>query len=184
MKVLSGLDASHASKVNDVPSEGYGKGLGERIFVALAQALMPIAPGEPAVVSASGDLSVVSASADLLRSRVLANARVRPKHLLQAEEGEFVRVLAGVYVKQLRADAYTETGLWRLEPGAVIPAHGHRQDEECLVVSGSICYAGRTLFIGDFLAAAKDEYQGEITSINGALLLIRGELRGNRAAVS
>ena len=119
---------------------------------------------------------------DLLRVRILANAVARPKHLLQAEEGEFVRVLAGVYVKQLRADAHTETGLWRLDPGAIIPAHGHKHEEECLVISGSICYAGRTLFSGDFLGAAKDEHQGAITSVNGAVLLIRGELRGNKAA--
>ena len=134
------------------------------VFFMLAEALKPIAPHES------------------LRARVLANASERPKHLLQAEEGEFVRVLSGVYVKQLRADAETETGLWRLEPGAIIPDHGHRHEEECLVVSGSISYAGRTLVGGDFLGAAKNEHQGVITTATGAVLLIRGELRGNHAA--
>ena len=134
------------------------------IFIALAQALIPVAPR------------------DSLRARVLANAAARPTHLLQAEEGEFVRVLAGVYVKRLRADAHTETGLWRLDPGAIIPAHGHTHEEECLVLSGSISYAGHTLISGDFLGAAKNEQQSAITSVNGAMLLIRGELRGNKAA--
>lgn len=128
-------------------------------FFSLAQALKPIK------------------ASDSLRSRVLANASARPKHLLQAEEGQFVRVLSGVYVKQLRADEQTETGLWRLEPGAIIPAHGHKHEEECLVISGTINYAGRTLSSGDFLGAAKDEHQGVITTATGALLLIRGELR-------
>ena len=135
------------------------------IFVALAQALTPIAAHES------------------LRSRILTHATARPMHLVQAEEGEFVQVLAGVYVKQLRADATTETGLWRLDPGAIIPAHGHHCEEECLVVSGSINYAGRTLVGGDFLGAAKDEHQDVITTSAGAMLLIRGELRGNHAAV-
>ena len=134
------------------------------LFIQLAQALTPIAAN------------------DSLRSRVLANASARPKHLIHIEEGQFVCVLAGVYVKQLRKDAQTETGLWRLEPGAIIPAHGHKHEEECLVVSGNIEYAGRTLFSGDFLGAAKGDHQGEITSINGALLLIRSELRGNNVA--
>lgn len=135
------------------------------IFVELAQALTPIAAPES------------------LRARVLAHATARPMHLLQAEEGEFVQVLTGVYVKQLRADATTETGLWRLDPGAIIPAHGHQCEEECLVVSGSINYAGRTLIGGDFLGAAKNEHQGVITTTTGAMLLIRGELRGNHASV-
>lgn len=134
------------------------------LFIQLAQALTPIAAN------------------DSLRSRVLVNASARPKHLIHIEEGQFVCVLAGVYVKQLRKDAQTETGLWRLEPGAIIPAHGHKHEEECLVVSGSIEYAGRTLFSGDFLGAVKGDHQGEITSINGALLLIRSELRGNNVA--
>jgi len=129
------------------------------VFIGLAQALTPVKAN------------------DALRTRVLANATARPKHLLQTEEGEFVRVLAGVYVKQLRADDQTETGLWRLEPGAIIPAHGHKHEEECLVLSGSISYAGRMLSSGDFLGAAKNERQGAITSATGALLLIRGELR-------
>ena len=141
------------------------KGSRASIFVELAQALTPIAPSES------------------LRNRILTHATARPMHLLQAEEGEFVRVLAGVYVKQLRADATTETGLWRLDPGAIIPGHGHKCEEECLVVSGSIRYAGRTLISGDFLGAAVDEHQGVITTATGAMLLIRGELRGIHASV-
>ena len=129
------------------------------VFLGLAHALTPVKAD------------------DALRTRVLANATARPKHLLQTEEGEFVRVLTGVYVKQLRADGQTETGLWRLDPGAIIPAHGHKHEEECLVISGTISYAGRTLASGDFLGAAKDERQGAITTATGALLLIRGELR-------
>ncbi len=151
--------------MNHVKVQAKSQVSGASIFVELAQALTPVTPSES------------------LRSRILAHATARPMHLVQAEEGEFARVLAGVYVKQLRADALSETGLWRLEPGAIIPAHSHKCEEECLVVSGSINYAGRTLIGGDFLGAAKDEHQGVITTTTGAMLLIRGELRGNHASV-
>ena len=155
--------SSALSAPRDSDADAAGKD--SDVFLLLAQALIPSSPHES------------------LRARVLADARERPKHLLQAEEGQFVRVLSGVYVKQLRADAETETGLWRLEPGAIIPAHGHRHEEECLVVSGSISYSGRTLVGGDFLGAAKNEHQGVITTSTGAVLLIRGELRGNSTVV-
>ena len=162
MKVLQSGNhvMNHANTQANIEASGRAS-----IFVELAKALTPIAPTES------------------LRMRVLTHATQRPKHLLQAEEGEFVRVLAGVSVKQLRADSQTETGLWQLEPGAIIPAHGHKCEEECLVVSGSISYAGRTLLSGDFLVAGKNEHQGVITTATGAMLLIRGELRRTHAAV-
>jgi quercetin dioxygenase-like cupin family protein len=65
----------------------------------------------------------------------------------------------------------------RLAPGAIIPAHSHAHEEECLVLSGSIQYAGRTLYTGDFLGAAIGEHQSAIISPEGAMLLIRSELR-------
>ncbi len=132
---------------------------------------------EAALLALGSALTPIPASANL-RARVMANAAApRPLHLVQAEEGEFVRVLSGVYVKRLRFDAHTESGLWRLAPGAVIPAHSHAHEEECLVLSGSIQYVGRTLHTGDFLGAAMGDYQSEISSPEGAMLLIRSELR-------
>jgi quercetin dioxygenase-like cupin family protein len=110
-----------------------------------------------------------------LRNRIMAQTHARPGNLVQAEEGEFVRVLQGVYVKRLRADALSETSLWRLAPGAVIPAHGHSHDEECVVLSGGIRYLGRDLTAGDYLGAQTGEHQSAITSPDGAMLLIRGE---------
>ena len=112
-----------------------------------------------------------------LRERVMSSLMPRPSLLVQAEEGEYVQVLKGVAVKRLRADAHTETALWRLDAGAKIPAHGHAHEEECLVVSGTIQYMGRNLNAGDYLGAAAGDRQSEIFSPSGALLLIRGELR-------
>jgi anti-sigma factor ChrR (cupin superfamily) len=129
------------------------------LFCALAGELTPQSPSEN------------------LRARVLASISQRPTRLLQAEEGEFLPILKGVAVKRLRADAHTETAIWRLDAGATIPAHGHAHEEECLVLGGTIQYAGRTLGTGDYLGAAVGEHQSEIFSPGGALLLIRGELR-------
>jgi anti-sigma factor ChrR (cupin superfamily) len=129
----------------------------DALFVALALSLEPIAP-----------------SANL-RTRVLDQLKPRPKHLVLREEGEFLPVLKGIAVKRLRMDETSETSLWKLDPGATIPAHTHHLDEECLVLSGTIEYAGRSLGTGDYLGALKGEYQDVITSSQGALLLIRGE---------
>jgi anti-sigma factor ChrR (cupin superfamily) len=135
----------HQIKANDAP------------FVAFALSLEPVAP-----------------SANL-RARVMEQLSPKPKHLVLREEGEFLPVLKGVAVKRLRLDETSETSLWRLDPGAAIPAHTHHLDEECLIVSGAVQYAGRTLVMGDYLGALKGEHQDVISTIDGALLLIRGE---------
>ena len=129
------------------------------LFVALADALKPSAPSAG------------------LRERVLSVASPRPERLVQAEEGTFEPFLLGISIKLLRRDASTETSLWKLEPNAVIPAHGHQHEEECFIVSGEIEYAGRKLVSGDYLLANAAERQSSIRSATGAVLLIRGELR-------
>jgi anti-sigma factor ChrR (cupin superfamily) len=130
---------------------------------ALADALKPVA---------SSDL-------ESLRARVLQNCQARPLHLVLADEGQFIQILPGVAVKKLRADATTETSIWRLDAGACLPEHGHQHDEECLILSGTIDYQGWTLHAGDYLGAMIGEKQSKISSPTGALLMIRGERRLN-----
>ena len=89
-----------------------------------------------------------------LRARVLE--RANGIQVVRADAGIWSQVLPGISIKRLRADAATrsETNLWRLGPGAVIPEHQHADDEECLVVEGSIIQDGIEYHAGDYLHAS------------------------------
>lgn len=131
------------------------------IFCLLAEQLTPVPPR----------------ARSELRERVLAVCKPAPGQLIHLNDGEFEPFLPGIQIKTLRRDQQTETTLWRLAPGAVIPGHGHNAEEECMVIAGDIHYAGQTLGVGDYLRAIPGEVQSSIFSQNGALLLIRAELR-------
>ena len=89
-----------------------------------------------------------------LRERILAHA-LKPKAMtvVRADEGQWQPIMQGIQVKSLRKGDGTETTLWRMDPGAIVPAHPHRQQEECLVLEGSVVHAGVEYFPGDFLLA-------------------------------
>lgn len=114
-----------------------------------------------------------------------ANARARLKarvleraagiHVVRADEGRWLDVLPGIRIKRLRAepDSTRETTLWRLAPGSEIPAHDHDDDEECLVLEGSIEQDGIRYSAGDYLHARKGSLHRPLHAPAGALLLIR-----------
>ena len=64
----------------------------------------------------------------------------------------------------------------RAEPGAVYPSHKHHGPEECFVISGSVVIDGRVLRPGDFHHADEDSDHGEVTTTEGAEVLIVGAL--------
>ena len=116
-------------------------------------------------------------SAARLRGRILDEARRDRTQVLRAEEGEWVAFLPGVHIKSLRKDtqAQTQTTLWRIAPGGVIPPHPHTSEEECLVLEGSVVHDGVEYRAGDYLLAAAGVHHKAFTSPAGALLMIRGE---------
>lgn len=134
-----------------------------RIFCGLAEQLAP--------------LPMPTAARSALRARLMAHCQPKSDLLIPLSEGEFEPFLPGIQIKTLRRDTETETTLWRLAPGAVIPGHGHSAEEECVVITGEIHYAGRRLGVGDYLRAVAGEVQSSIVSPTGALLLLRAELR-------
>jgi anti-sigma factor ChrR (cupin superfamily) len=111
-----------------------------------------------------------------LRERILAQA-IQPKGMtvLRADQGEWRPILPGIRIKSLRKGEGTETTLWRIEAGAVVPPHPHRQQEECLVLEGSVIQAGVEYFAGDFLLAEAGLDHEMFLSPHGALLMIRSE---------
>jgi len=113
-----------------------------------------------------------------LRATLMARLPRAPLAATRADEGTWRPLLPGVRLKTLREDdveAGTQTALWRLEPGAVIPGHVHAAEEECLVLEGSVVYGDVEYHVGDFLLARRGEAHGPFHSPRGALLLIRGE---------
>lgn len=110
-----------------------------------------------------------------LRGRVLE--RAAGIHVVRQDAGQWQPLVAGISVKRLRVDVAqgNETTLWRLEAGAVIPPHQHHDDEECLVVEGSIFQDGIEYFAGDYLHAVAGSRHSPLSSPRGALLLIRSQ---------
>ena len=60
--------------------------------------------------------------------------------------------------------------------GAVYPSHRHSGPEECYVIRGSAIIDGRVLRAGDFHHADADSDHGEITTTEGAEVLIVGAI--------
>lgn len=114
-----------------------------------------------------------------LRERVLAAAGPTGEAvILKAEDGPWLKFIPGIAIKPLRIDRRNgaQTSLWRLDPGARIPEHHHHEDEECLIVEGSIDWDGKLYRRGDFLLARQGLHHSEFHSPEGALLMIRSEI--------
>ncbi|MGE0811757.1 MAG: cupin domain-containing protein [Vicinamibacterales bacterium] len=114
-----------------------------------------------------------------VRERVLAAVRAPGRYTLHASDADWFdtpfpgirgRVLA---VDQARGMA---TLFLRAEPGAVYPSHQHHGPEECYVLRGSVVIDGRTLHAGDFHHADDGSLHAEITTLDGADVLIVGAI--------
>jgi quercetin dioxygenase-like cupin family protein len=98
------------------------------------------------------------------------------QHLtVAAAAGAWQPFLAGIRCRVLFESEGALSYLLELQPGAVLPAHRHPQDEECVVLQGS-------LRIGDVLVLRQGDYHlgrrgilhAEITTDEGALIFLRG----------
>ena len=93
---------------------------------------------------------------------------------LAAEDDWQPHPIAGIRMKVLamnRMSGYA-TLLLDVAPGVRFPAHHHRGDEECYVISGSVHSMGQRLGPGDFLHAAAGTDHGELWSPDGARVLL------------
>lgn len=148
----------------------------------------PIAGLDPAAVEAlAGSLPGKAPSPDrreAMRGRILAGVRsLQPppgSSTLFSDEGVWLKFDDFIDFKILHAEPARkqQTALWRLKPGANFPPHGHRSDEECLVLSGSVAIGSHRLRAGDFHYMYAGAKHPPITTEDGALLLIRAEELG------
>jgi len=148
--------------------------------------LATLAPDIQALVGRLYDTALVVAAATELvdppapiRDRVLAAARTPTRYTVWGgDDGWMATPLPGITAKVLAVDARRSvaTLLIRAVPGAVYPSHRHHGPEECLVLRGSIVIDGRVLRAGDFHHADADSDHGEITTTEGAEVLIVGAM--------
>jgi anti-sigma factor ChrR (cupin superfamily) len=114
-----------------------------------------------------------------VRERVMAAARTPGRYTLAGNDGDwFDTPFAGVRGRVLAVDKVRgmATLFLRAEPGAVYPSHQHHGPEECYVLRGTILIDGRTLYAGDFHHADDGSDHGEITTVDGADVLIVGAI--------
>ena len=112
-----------------------------------------------------------------VRERVLAAARTPVRYTVWAADATWLDTgLPGVRSRVLAVDTARAlvTLVIRAEPGAVYPSHKHHGPEECFIISGSVVIDGRVLRAGDFHHADEDSEHGEITTTEGAEVLIIG----------
>lgn len=113
-----------------------------------------------------------------MRAGIMAKFAKPGMRVLRKDEGQWQPLLPGIHIKTLRRDpvAGTQTTLWRLDPGARVPAHPHAKEEECLLLEGSIVQDGVEYLPGDYLLAEVGMHHAPFDSPGGALFLIRGEV--------
>ncbi|NJD06924.1 MAG: cupin domain-containing protein [Methylococcaceae bacterium] len=87
----------------------------------------------------------------------------------------WIEIAPGVTVRELWGEGGRWSRYYRLQPGARLPEHGHRQDEECMVLEGEIYLGDILLLAGDYQLAPPGSRHRELTTDAGALLFVRGE---------
>ena len=98
---------------------------------------------------------------------------------VRASEGEWVPHGEGIEKKSLfinREEGF-EAFLLRFAPGAVLAPHPHRMTEECIVLEGEVEIGGTRLTAGDYHVISAGVPHPAISSPNGGLFYVRGELR-------
>jgi len=114
-----------------------------------------------------------------VRGAVLAATRAPGRYSVFAGDRPWSDTpLSGIQMKVLSVDQArgVATMLIRAVPGAVYPSHHHSGPEECYVIRGSVVIDGRVLRAGDFHHADADSDHGEITTTEGAEVLIVGAI--------
>ena len=129
------------------------------------------------ILNALAPLPLPNLRSAKLWQRLTLHALYQKPGSVRIDQAPWQRFLPGIDVKVLNAQDSTETAIWRMQPGAKIPPHPHAQDEECLILQGSLLVEHVRYHVGDFLMARAGESDPIFYAPDGALLLIRAGLR-------
>ena len=114
-----------------------------------------------------------------VREAVIAATRAPGRYTVFAGDHPWTDTpLPGIQIQVLSVDKPrgVATMLIRASAGAVYPAHRHSGPEECYVIRGTVVIDGRVLHAGDFHHADAGSHHGDITTIDGAEVLIVGAI--------
>ena len=93
---------------------------------------------------------------------------------IHADEGRWHALLPGIERKVLHEADGVMAYLLKFAPGAVLPAHRHPLDEECVVVAGTLRIGPLVLPAGSYHRVPKDVLDADSSSDEGALIFLRG----------
>ncbi|MBL8352158.1 MAG: cupin domain-containing protein [Burkholderiaceae bacterium] len=122
-------------------------------------------------------VTLPAAAARALRRRLLERvADADASHLtIAADQGAWQPFLDGVAIKVLREHDGRMSYLLRLAPGASLPPHRHRADEECIVLDGELCVGSRIrLGPGGYHLAHRGALHARLASATGATVFLHG----------
>ena len=154
--------------------------------LALEARVAQLTPDQRALVASLYDVALALASSveqveppERVRQAVLSAARAPGRYSVFSGDREWSDTpLPGIQMKVLAMDTArgVATMLIRASAGAVYPSHRHSGPEECYVIRGSVLIDGRVLHAGDFHHADAGSDHGEITTTEGAEVLIVGAI--------
>jgi quercetin dioxygenase-like cupin family protein len=115
-----------------------------------------------------------------LRARVLQGAgdeAPQGTRTFRAAHTQWTTCAPYIQMKVLRQDALTgyQIVLLHMQPGGVMPAHRHTQDEEFIVLEGECQIGSHRLHAGDVHLAEAGSWHPRITTQTGVMVLLRGE---------
>ncbi len=165
--VLGTLDGAARTAVRrDMASDA---GLRDAV-AAWERRLLPLADGVPPAAPPADLWDRIAASLDAGAAGTIS---------VRSETRDWVPFLPGVDIKVLHRDEARgrQVYLLRMEPGARLPPHPHKLDEECIILSGEMDVGGLTLRAGDIHMVHAGVKHPEVISPTGAVLYLSGEMR-------
>lgn len=160
----------------------------DELNLAAATARLEVAEFE-AVVSQIGLSAAEATPSANIRAQLLTRIAHEPQlpqattltplastHLdVLAHEGNWVKLFEGGYSKVLFTEPTNGyvTSLLKLDPGARLPNHKHRGNEQCLILAGEFMMNNKLYRPGDFTVALDEtEHLDVYTHTGGTVLLV------------
>jgi quercetin dioxygenase-like cupin family protein len=112
----------------------------------------------------------------LLREAAAGPATPSAATTARAAEASWLRVSEHIERRVLAQWGHEAALLYRVEPGADVPHHGHGHDEECLLLAGELFLDDVLLREGEYQLAPAGTHHEDVSSDTGALVYGHGDI--------